>query len=136
MIREYETKDFNFVSIIGRDITLDYTFKLSNVGKCFVYELNKEVVAFAIMDIFEDRSELIDICVAPINRHKGIGDVLLKKAIEESKINNCKSISLEVRIDNEFAINLYKKNNFRIANIRKKYYNNGSVDAYVMYREL
>lgn len=136
MIREYEDKDFNPVSIIGRDITLDYTFKLSPVGKCYVYQLDKEVVGFAIVDLLGDRSELIDLCVAPLYRHKGIGNELLNKVIEVSKDNKCESITLEVKIDNTFAINLYKKNQFRIANIRKKYYNNGSIDAYVMQREL
>jgi len=136
MIREYEDKDFNPVSIIGRDITLDYTFKLSPAGKCYVYELGKEVVGFAIVDLLGDRSELIDLCVAPLYRHKGIGNILLNKVIDISKENKCENITLEVKLDNTFAINLYKKNEFRIANIRKKYYNNGSIDAYVMQREL
>lgn len=136
MIREYEDKDFNPVSIIGRDINLDYIFKLSPVGKCYVYQLDKEVVGFAIVDLFGDRSELIDLCVTPLYRHKGIGNELLNKVIEVSKDNKCENITLEVKIDNIFAINLYKKNQFRIANIRKKYYNNGSIDAYVMQREL
>jgi len=136
MIREYEDKDFNPVSIIGRDINLDYTFKLSPAGKCYVYELGKDVVGFAIVDLLGDRSELIDLCVAPLYRHKGIGNSLLNKVIEVSKENKCENITLEVKIDNTFAINLYKKNEFRIANIRKKYYNNGSIDAYVMQREL
>ena len=136
MIREYEDKDFNPVSIIGRDITLDYTFKLSPAGKCYVYELGKEVVGFAIVDLLGDRSELIDLCVAPLYRHKGIGNILLNKVIEVSIENKCENITLEVKTDNTFAINLYKKNEFRIANIRKKYYNNGSIDAYVMQREL
>ena len=136
MIREYMDKDFNPVSIIGRDITLDYVFKLSPAGKCYVYELGKDVVGFAIVDLLGDRSELIDLCVAPLYRHKGIGNELLNKVIEVSKENKCESVTLEVKIDNTFAINLYKKNQFRIANIRKKYYNNGSIDAYVMQREL
>jgi len=136
MIREYEDKDFNPVSIIGRDITLDYTFKLSSAGKCYVYEVGKDVVGFAIVDLLGDRSELIDLCVAPLYRHKGIGNSLLNKVIEVSIENKCENITLEVKLDNTFAINLYKKNEFRIANIRKKYYNNGSIDAYVMQREL
>ncbi len=136
MIREYEQRDYNYVSILGRDINLNYKFKLSDVGKCYVYELDDEVIGFAIVDLFSDRSELIDICVALLHRNKKIGDLLLNKIIDISKENGCKNVTLEVKCDNDFAIRLYKKNGFTIKNIRKKYYNNGTVDAYLMYREL
>ena len=136
MIREYELTDFNSVCVLGRDINLDYTFKLSPVGKCYVYEQDDNVVGFAIVDLFDDRSELIDIVVALAHRNKKIGRKLLERVIEESKKNGCKSISLEVRCDNDFAIRLYKSLGFKTSNIRKKYYSNGSIDAYVMHREL
>lgn len=136
MIREYEIKDFNSVCILGRDINLNYVFKLSPVGKCYVYEFGEDVVGFFILDLFEDRAELIDICVALAHRNKKIGSKLLDRALEVSKNNGCGSITLEVRCDNNFAIKLYKSKGFKITNIRKKYYNNGSIDAYVMHREL
>lgn len=136
MIREYEEKDFNYVSILGRDINLDYKFILSEVGKCYVYTKEDEVIGFAIIDLFSDRAELTDICVSLLHRNKKIGDELLKKVIDVSLKNGSKNITLEVRCDNEFAIKLYKNNGFKITNIRKKYYNKGQIDAYLMYREL
>lgn len=136
MIREYEEKDYNFICILGRDININYVYKLSDVGKCYVYELDGEIVGFATMDLFSDRSELIDICVSLLHRNKKIGDALLKKIIEVSKNNNCKNITLEVRCDNDFAIRLYKNNEFKIVSVRKKYYSNGTIDAYLMCREL
>ena len=78
----------------------------------------------------------MDICDALGHRNKKIGKKLLEKVIDESRKNGCKSITLEVRCDNEFAIKLYKSSGFKTANIRKKYYSNGSTDAYVMHREL
>ena len=48
----------------------------------------------------------------------------------EYLINISERILLEVRCDNNNAIKLYKKYNFKIINIRKKYYDN--MDAYVM----
>ena len=136
MIREYNENDFNSVCVLGRNINMNYTFKISNVGKCYVYELDGDVVGFAIVDLFSDRSELIDICVSLLHRNKKIGDALLKYIINVSVEYGCKSITLEVKIDNDFAIKLYKANEFKSTNIRKKYYNNGTVDAYLMYREL
>lgn len=136
MLREYEEKDFNSVCILGRDINLNYVLKLSEVGKCYVYVIDDEVVGFATMDLFSDRAELIDICVALLHRNKKIGDVLLKKVVEVSKNNGCDNITLEVRCDNDFAVKLYKTNGFKIVSVRKKYYSNGQVDAYLMSREL
>ena len=136
MIREYATKDFNSVSILGRDINLNYKFKLSEVGRCYIYELNDEVVGFVIIDVFSDRAEIVDIVVALLHRNKKIGDALLKMAIEVATELGSKSITLEVKCDNNFAIKLYKSNNFKIASVRKKYYSNGTIDAYLMYREL
>lgn len=136
MIRDYQEKDFNSVSILGRDINSDYVFSMNEVGKCFVYEFENEVVGFAVVDLFEDRSELIDIAVALAHRNKGIGKKLVEKVINESKNNGCKSITLEVKCNNDFAITLYKNSGFKLKNIRKKYYSNGTVDAYLMYREL
>jgi len=88
MIRDYEEKDFNSVCILGRDINLDYVFKLSPVGKCIVYEFENEIVGFVIINLFEDRAEIIDIAVALAHRNKGIGDTLLKNAIEIAEEKN------------------------------------------------
>ena len=52
------------------------------------------------------------------------------------KNNKCKSITLEVRQNNQSAISLYKKCGFKIISTRKRYYENGQVDAYLMFREL
>ncbi len=136
MIREYIDSDFNSVCVLGRDININYSFRISEVGKCYVYELDGSVIGFALVDLFSDRSELIYICVALAHRNKKIGDALLKKVIGVSKNNGCENITLEVRCDNKFAIKLYKKNGFVVKSIRKKYYNNGQIDAYLMYREL
>ena len=59
-------------------------------------------------------------------RKKGIGSKLLNEIIKM----DCKHIMLEVNTKNIGAVNLYKKNNFKIINTRKNYYKTD--DAYVM----
>lgn len=74
-------------------------------------------------------------------RKLGIGRFLfedlekrLKKNAEEEKI---KFIGLHVLIDNEPAIEFYKKMGFTIKNTRKNYYPNLPVsDAYLMVKDL
>ena len=136
MIKEYKDEYFNRVLVLGREIKDDYELSFSPVSKCFVYEEDEEIVGFIIVDIFEDRSELIDVAVDVMYRNKKIGDKLVKHAIDLSKKSGCESITLEVKVTNKPALKLYKKNNFEIVSIRKKYYAKGTIDAYLMSRKL
>lgn len=79
-------------------------------------------------DIYE-RIEINQIEVIPSSRKKGYGTKLLKYLVD----NTNKSITLEVRIDNEPAISLYKKFDFKEVALRKNYYN--GIDGILMERE-
>ena len=136
MIREYIDNDYNIVNVLGRDIEPTFKLNLSPVSKCFVYEDSNNVVGFIIADIFDDRAEIIDVAVDVMYRNKKIGDKLVKYIIELSKNNGCDNITLEVRVNNEPAIKLYKNNEFKVISIRKKYYSKGTIDAYLMQRKL
>lgn len=136
MIKEYKKEYYNDVLVLGREIKDDYELSFSPVSKCFIYEENDEIVGFIIADIFEDRAEIIDVAVEVMHRNKKIGDSLIKHIIDLSKEIGCDSITLEVKVTNKPALKLYKNNNFEIVSIRKKYYSNGTVDAYLMSRKL
>ena len=136
MIKEYNEKYFNYVNVLGREISSNYILNLSSVSKCFVYEEDEEIVGFILIDLFDDRAEVIDIAVSLLYRNKKIGDKLLKHIIEICKNKGCENITLEVKVNNQPAIKLYKNNGFKILSIRKKYYSNGTLDAYLMIRKL
>lgn len=136
MIKEYSEKYFNYVNVLGREISSNYILNLSPVSKCFVYEEDEEIVGFVLIDLFDDRAEVIDIAVSLLYRNKKIGDKLLKHIIEICKNKGCENITLEVKVNNQPAIKLYKNNGFKILSIRKKYYSNGTLDAYLMIRKL
>lgn len=136
MIKEYKDEYFNRVLVLGREIKDDYELSFSPVSKCFIYEEDEEIVGFIIVDIFEDRAEIIDVAVDVMYRNKKIGDKLIKHVIDLSKNNGCESITLEVKVTNKPALKLYKNNNFEIVSIRKKYYAKGTIDAYLMSRKL
>ncbi len=135
MIREYNESDYNIVNVLGRDVDPLFRLNFSPVSKCFVYEVDEEVVGFIIADIFDDRAEIIDIAVDVMYRNKKIGDKLLKHIIDICKNNKCDNITLEVKIDNKPALKLYKNNEFKIISVRKKYYKDGNTDAYLMQRK-
>lgn len=136
MIRDYEDNDFNIVNALGREISPTYKLSFSPVSKCFVYVETNEVIGFIIADVFDDRAEIIDVAVDLMFRNKKIGDKLVKHVINLAKDNGCTSISLEVKINNKPAIKLYRNNEFKVGTVRKKYYSNGTEDAYLMVRKL
>jgi len=77
------------------------------------------------IDYFE-----LEAIVVNINfRKKGIASRLIN-FFEEKYTKKGDSILLEVAVNNEAAVSLYKKIGFEIINIRKKYYD--KIDAYVM----
>lgn len=88
-------------------------------------ELNGFMLVYKNIDYYE--LELI--IVSENSRKQGIGTKLINHFIDNF-LKKDDIILLEVSCENKVAINLYKKFNFEIINIRKKYYNN--VDAYVM----
>lgn len=136
MIKEYVDEYYNDVLVLGREISEDYKFNLSTVSKCFVYLKNDEVVGFILIDMFDDRAEIIDVAVSLLYRNKKIGDKLIKYVVELCKNNGCDNITLEVKVNNKPAIKLYENNDFKVVSIRKKYYSNGKIDAYLMSRKL
>jgi ribosomal-protein-alanine N-acetyltransferase len=79
---------------------------------------------------------VVSIAVLPEHRKKGIGEALVKEAMNAMKLQyNAKQCYLEVRITNEPAINLYKKLGFEIARTVSGYYADGE-DAHVMSKKL
>ncbi len=136
MIVEYSKEDINQINVLGRDLNLEYLFKELDNRKCYVFKDNNNLIGFITFDLLQDRAEIIDIIVHINYRKKGIGQNLLNEAIKYMQINGIKNVSLEVKVSNKEAINLYKKNDFKITTTRKNYYESGSVDAYLMCREM
>ncbi len=134
MIRKYNESDFNKLNVLGRDISDNYIFDINN--DCFVYEENDNIIGFISYKLLVDRAEIIDLFVHINYRRKLIGSKLLENMIDECKSFGCKSITLEVKVTNIAAIDLYKKYEFKIVSTRKQYYENNSIDAHLMYREL
>lgn len=78
-----------------------------------------------------EEGEIERVAVVESMRRKGIGDELMRLALEKIISKGVKTVFLEVRIDNDNAINLYKKHGFTYVGIRKKYYEN-TKDALIM----
>ena len=78
-----------------------------------------------------DNIDLLEIVVDKMYRNMSIGSKLIKYLIDNYCYHD-KTITLEVAINNDIALKLYKKYGFKVVNTRKRYY--GDIDAYLMKR--
>ena len=106
--------------------------EIANINsKYIVAKYKEEIVGFAGITLILDEANIMNIVTKKEKRNQGIGTILLENLIKLSKELNAKSITLEVNINNNDAINLYKKFEFAEVGLRKKYYNNID-DALIM----
>ena len=79
-----------------------------------------------------DEGQITNIAVHPGFRRRKIGGVLLRHLLDFARDNNIIHLTLEVRVGNTAAVNLYKKHGFTAVGIRKGYYTDNGEDAIVM----
>lgn len=96
----------------------------------------EKVIGFCGMWVVLDESQITNVAVLPEGRGKGIGEALMREAIAYAKSLNVVVMSLEVRVTNEVAQNLYRKLGFQEGGIRKGYYTDNQEDALVMWVNL
>lgn len=82
-----------------------------------------------------EEAHITNIAVSPDYRRKKVGEALLTTIINDCRNNGIKYITLEVRVSNTPAINLYEKYGFKSLGTRKGYYQNNNEDALIMWTE-
>ena len=99
-----------------------------------IAKLKDEVVGYIGVINCVDCFEIIGIGVKAEQQGSGIGSCLLKNIFKIAKEKSIEKIFLEVDEKNTKAQSFYKKFDFEITNIRKKYYKDN--DALVMMRKI
>ena len=79
-----------------------------------------------------DEAHIVSIGVRTEYRGLGLGEMLLLSAIEQSIEHELRHVTLEVRVSNHVAQNLYKKYGFTERGLRKGYYTDNREDALIM----
>lgn len=80
-----------------------------------------------------DEAHITNIAISEDSRRKKYGEALLKRVIDDCYTDKIKYITLEVRVSNTPAINLYSKYGFTSFGTRKGYYQNNNEDALIMW---
>ncbi|MCX7832208.1 MAG: ribosomal protein S18-alanine N-acetyltransferase [Actinobacteria bacterium] len=138
-IRKMQFKDINdILEIENESFTMPwskwiFTQELLSPGRYYIVaEVKEKIVGYAGMQWLFDEGHITNIAVRQNWRRKGIATALLSNLIEKSKALGLKFLTLEVRVSNTAAINLYKKFGFVIEGTRLRYYINPVEDGLIM----
>lgn len=96
---------------------------------------DKDIIGYCGMWVVIDESHITNVAVAERMRGNKIGEGLMREAIRVVTEQNVVLMTLEVRVTNDVAKNLYHKLNFQDGGIRKNYYSDTGEDALVMWVE-
>lgn len=95
-----------------------------------------KVVGYGGMWIIIDEAHITNIAIAPIYRGKSLSKMLLEGMFLLALQKKVCRMTLEVRVSNGLARNLYGKMGFQEAGIRPGYYVDTNEDALIMWKEL
>lgn len=95
-----------------------------------------EIIGFCGVWLVIDAAQITNVAVVNSVRGQGIGEGLMREAMRVAKEANMDVMSLEVRVTNTVAQNLYRKLGFQDGGIRKGYYTDNQEDALVMWVNL
>lgn len=93
------------------------------------------VVGYAGLWMMMDEAHITTIGVHPLYRGKRLGELMLVGLIDIAMQLGSSWLTLEVRVSNNVAQNLYRKYYFDVKGVRRKYYTDNDEDAYVMWTD-
>ena len=142
LIRPLEEKDINDISqgeekAFGVSLGFDMIYsdlKLNPYANYIVLEVDGRVRGYIGLWITSEVAVVINFYVDKEIQGMGFGKMLLEFAINLCTMSKVETISLEVRENNEKAINLYEKYGFEFSHKREAYYSD-KTDAFVLIKK-
>ncbi len=98
-----------------------------------VVEYESRVIGYSGMWVILDEAHITNIAVHPEFRRRGLGEKIMREMMERAKSRGATRMTLEVRVSNSAAQDLYRKLGFVARGIRKGYYSDTNEDAIVMW---
>ena len=95
----------------------------------------EDVVAFGGMWLMIDEAHITTIAVGPEYRGRGFAEALIIEMVKLSRSRGATRMTLEVRMSNRVAQNLYRKYGFVDHGVRPRYYSDDREDALIMWSE-
>ncbi|MEA2299079.1 MAG: [ribosomal protein S18]-alanine N-acetyltransferase [Solirubrobacteraceae bacterium] len=102
-------------------------------GLCLVASRSQRIVGYTVCSRYDTVWHVMNVAVDPDLRRQGIARALLGELYE--RVNDPEAqFTLEVRRSNRAAIELYERDGFRTAGMRRRYYQDNGEDALIMWR--
>ncbi len=98
-------------------------------------ETGSAIVGYGGLWLMVDEAHITSVAVKPEFRGRGLGELLMLCLFEIALRLGARWVTLEVRVSNTVAQNLYKKLGFREAGIRRRYYSDNNEDAVIMWSD-
>jgi len=92
----------------------------------------RPVLGYAGMWMLVDDGHISTIAVHPDWRGRGLGEMLLLFLLERARERGARRATLEVRVSNQGAQELYRHVGFETVSRRRHYYADNNEDAYIM----
>ncbi|MEO7051309.1 MAG: ribosomal protein S18-alanine N-acetyltransferase [Rhodanobacter sp.] len=101
---------------------------------CWVLCEGQSIAGYGILSTGAGEAHLLNLCVGPEYRGRGLGRHLLARLLDIAKWDRAERVFLEVRPSNPLAKTLYESVGFEQVGVRPRYYpaRDGREDAIVM----
>jgi len=100
-------------------------------------DASKRLAAYLICSRYDRVWHIMNIAVDPDHRRQGLATALLNRLLErvaDAGGSEEARYTLEVRRSNDAALALYEQFGFKVAGVRRRYYQDNGEDAFVMWR--
>ena len=143
-IRKLELRDLPAIEGIERDsystpwsrsMFAGELAKASSVCLGAFEEDTGELVGYLIVSRYVDAWHVMNIAVDPNRRRAGVATTLLERLFQLTAGDGRRGYTLEVRVSNQAAIDLYQRLGFQPRGIRRGYYTDNREDALIMWRD-
>ena len=102
-------------------------------GICLAAMLEGRLTAYLICSRYDRVWHIMNVAIDPDHRRQGMATALLNRLLERVGEDDAR-FTLEVRRSNGGAIVLYERFGFKVAGLRRRYYQDNGEDALVMWR--
>ena len=142
VVRGMQFTDLETVAAIERRVfTLPWSLAIFSgqlareSGICLVAEVSGKIAAYLIADMFVDVWHLMNLAVDLPHRRKHLASGLIEAYFAITERQGHRGHTLEVRVSNAAAIDLYRSFGFVPTGVRPGYYSDDREDALIMWKD-
>ena len=95
----------------------------------------EKLIGYLIISRYVDAWHVMNVAVDPEHRGRGVATMLLERLFDLTADDVRRGYTLEVRVSNRKAIDLYERLGFRSRGLRRGYYTDNREDALIMWKD-